>query len=487
MASTTRASFGLVQALGALILGSVLVSIVVFRNGQIYLKSFDHARDMYASFDLPLLTDAAAKITSSVVTAESSVGSVQVSTAQESAYSPPVIGYAISITQCERNDERLDQAAILLYSVHRNSIRNPSSGSKYDYRAYAFVHPEAINCTETLEVIGYEVKVYDSPVLKSEIKGTLKEYVHEASCCQEKEFLKLYSYTLTEHKVVAHLDLDCLVLQPLDDLFDSMIEGPRSPARKKLPLQWVKNTTDQPTDIEAFFTRDYNLVNPGTRQPHQIGIQGGFIVVKPSLEVFELYKATIIEGNYSRGPGWGGQLRYGGYYGAAQIQGLCAYFFGHIRPGKSAELNRCYYNFMADAPRDTNKDNPRCRTLEEDCPDCRDVAFEEIKTIHFTLCTKPWWCLADEVTNGRSERLGGEKGFKLCLAAHEEWFKTRLLLEQTWAERDENYSITPEIFKAKRKGGLNYTNMSTKGFCHASDFGGPKYLKMKFPNQHVEL
>lgn len=475
------AGSGLIQALGALLIISAVLSIAVLQNGQSYLKTFDDARDLYEILDLPSL----------FVANNGSGGGGRAGDDGDSKSTkqqpPPVIGYAISITKCQPDDDtRIDQAAVLLYSIHRNSIRNPDSTSKYDYRAYAFVHPEAANCTQLLELVGYEVQVLDSPVLKSEINGTLKEYVHEASCCQEKEFLKLYSYTLVAHKVVVHLDLDCLLLQPLDDLYDSMIEGAASEARKRLPLQWIKNVTGLPIDIEAFFTRDYNMVNPGAREPHQIGIQGGFIVVKPDLEVFEKYKETIVIGDYNRNQGWGGKLKYGGYYGAAQVQGLCAYFFGAVRPGKSAELNRCYYNFMGDAPRDTHKDNPRCRTMEDDCQDCRDIEFEEIKTIHFTLCTKPWWCLADEQVVGRAERLGGLKAFDLCLAAHREWFKTRFLLEQAWSERDEEFSITPAIFSQRRLA-LNYTQMATKGYCARGPRGGLNYLPMKFPKKRLEL
>mmetsp|Transcript_542 Transcript_542/g.894 ORF Transcript_542/g.894 Transcript_542/m.894 type:complete len:470 (-) Transcript_542:336-1745(-) len=460
---------GLVQVLTALLVALVVVSLVVLRSGQGYLKSFDYASYTYASMDLPVMIingDASSNVKSSS-TPKASIN---------------IIGYAISITKCQPEDKthRIDQAAIMLYSVHRNSIRNPASGSKYDYRAYAFVHPEAANCTSMLEQIGYEVQVLDSPVLKSEIKGTLKDYVHEASCCQEKEFLKLYSYTLVAHEVVVHLDLDCLVLQPLDDLYDSMIEGPTSPARERLALQWVKNVSDLPTNIEAFFTRDYNMVNPGVRKPHQIGVQGGFVVVKPDLDVFELYKATIIEGNYTRGPGWGGNLAYGGYYGAAQFQGLCAYFFGHIRPRKSAELNRCYYNFMADSPRETDKENPRCRTMEDECEDCRKVPFEKIKTIHFTLCAKPWWCLAEE----EPDRLGGPDASPLCLAAHREWFKTRFLLEQAWSGQDEEYSTT-QVFYEHLK--MNISEMVTMGNCRKGPGGNWNYLPMRFPNKKIEL
>ena len=401
-------------------------------------------------------------------------GSSLVAVSQEQ--SPPVVGYAISVTACQPNDERLDQAAILLYSIHLNSRRNPDSGSKYDYMAYAFVHPEAANCTDILTTIGYEVQVRESPVLKEHIQGRLKEFVHEASCCQEKEFLKLYSYTLVDHSVVVHLDLDCLVLQPLDDLFDSMMEGPNSVARQRLPLQWDKNNTNLPDEIEAFFTRDYNLVDPGRRQPHQIGIQGGFIVVKPDMDVFNQYRETIIDGNYTNDQGWGGDLEYGGYYGAAQIQGLCAYFFGAVRPRKTLELNRCYYNFMADAPR--GQEGNKCRTLEEDCQDCRNVGFEEIKTIHFTLCRKPWWCQAHESNLVRKSDLGGEEGFELCLAAHKQWFRTRYLLEKEWSEKDAYYTMTPDIGKFAQK--------ATHGFCKRRK-SHTKYVHMQFPKKRIEL
>ena len=35
--------------------------------------------------------------------------------------------------------------------------------------------------------------------------------------------MKLYSYLLFDYPVVVHLDLDTLVLRPMDDLFDFMV------------------------------------------------------------------------------------------------------------------------------------------------------------------------------------------------------------------------------------------------------------------------
>mmetsp|Transcript_12236 Transcript_12236/g.18765 ORF Transcript_12236/g.18765 Transcript_12236/m.18765 type:complete len:466 (-) Transcript_12236:29-1426(-) len=392
--------------------------------------------------------------------------------------SAPVIGYAVSMTQCDPTKYSYDQAAVLFYSIHRNSIRNPSSGSKYDYKLYAFVHPDASDCAEGLERIGYEVSIRKSPVDKNEIKGNLKEYVDQASCCQEKEFLKLYSYTLVEHDVVVHLDLDCLLFQPLDDLYDSMVT--ESKARSQLPLQWGNGTKNLPTDIEAFFTRDYNLVDPPRRQPHEIGVQGGFIVVKPNIDIFNQYKEIIIEGHYTVVEGWGGPaLKYGGYYGAAQIQGLMSYFFGHIRPGKAVELNRCYYNFMGDAPK---SDEGECRTLEKECQDCRKIAFTEIKSIHFTICTKPWWCLASEYHNRQiASALGGKKPFELCLASLSEWFRFRFLLEKAWSQNSPDYKLNERSRLDELNNHTEYPR--TFGYCERPF----QYRPMTLPKAPIKI
>ena len=399
-----------------------------------------------------------------------------------------VIGYAITFTKCQPddNDEKngLDQAAVLLYSIHQNSARNPSSGSKYDYKAYAFLHRDhAANCTDILERIGYHVQIRDSPVEIPQIKGTLRHYVHEASCCQEKEFMKLYSYTLVDHAVVVHLDLDCMVLKPLDDLFNAMQLGKSAAVKSKLQLQWDTNYTNFPDKsnkkknngdvVEAFFTRDYNMVKPKVRKPHQVGVQGGFLVIKPDIDVFEQYIATIIDGNYTRDHGWGGRkLRYGGYYGAAQIQGLCAYFFGAIRPGTSVELNGCYYNFMGDDPRDEREDN-QCKNGQQECQDCRTVAFQDIKTVHFTECTKPWWCLANARHGNREKKLGGPLAFPLCLQAHRAWYRNRQQLEQVWSEQDPTYNVTS----------IDWMDNETLAYCEE----GYIYRKMTFPTTKVSL
>lgn len=76
-------------------------------------------------------------------------------------------------------------------------------------------------------------------------------------------------------------------------------------------------------------------------------------------------------------------------------QGLCSYFFEGAHPGTAVELNRCIYNAMNDAPKGTKRrrgDELFCRDGKETCEDCRETEFEKIKSVHFTLCQKPWIC-----------------------------------------------------------------------------------------------
>ena len=129
----------------------------------------------------------------------------------------------------------------------------------------AFVHPDAFQCIEPFQKLNYEIHIKETPVNPSEIKGQfLRTHVVKSGCCGEKEFLKLYSYTLVEYDIVVHLDLDSLILQPLDDLFDSMLlEGDdKLQSNSRLP---VMHGSPVPDKVEAFFTRDYNMANLGKK------------------------------------------------------------------------------------------------------------------------------------------------------------------------------------------------------------------------------
>ena len=355
------------------------------------------------------------------------------------ASNPATIAYAISLTGCPATvDDQaslIDGAAILAHSIHLNSNQSPNSQSNYNYKLYAIVHPKALTCASNLEPLGFTVLERDVPVAVEDIEGDyLREKVVTNGCCGEMEFIKLWAYTLVEHPIVVHLDLDTFLLQPLDHLFDRMLvkdatattgdHGDEPRRTNVLPdVMWPEERDIQYPD--AFFTRDYNMVNAGRRP---VGVQGGFLVARTSLDTFKNYQQIILEGNFGK-KGWG-DLGFGPFYGSMTFQGIVPYFYDAIHPHHSMELNRCVYNTMADNPRDKRTVNDvvsgKCRDGREDCEDCRDRPLEDVKTAHFTLCQKPWTCLP------HGENIVQDR---LCRKLFGEWFRVRADLELSWQKR----------------------------------------------------
>lgn len=255
--------------------------------------------------------------------------------------SKATIGYAITVSGCPKGDATrgdfgagiTDGAAVLLHSIHVNSIRNPTSGSVYDYKMYALVHPEAEHCARpTLEPLGYKILIRDVPVPLKYIEGEfLREKVPNNGCCGEKEFVKLHAYNLVDHPAVVHLDLDTLVLKPMDKLFDVIIDGIPTEGNGGVEVAFGDSINSFSADsatkqIDAFFTRDYNMAHRGMKH---VGVQGGFLVLRPSLLVFAEFAAIIRKGDFRSNGGWGG-LGFGPFYGSMTFQGIIPYFYDHL-------------------------------------------------------------------------------------------------------------------------------------------------------------
>mmetsp|Transcript_4309 Transcript_4309/g.6308 ORF Transcript_4309/g.6308 Transcript_4309/m.6308 type:complete len:520 (-) Transcript_4309:207-1766(-) len=380
--------------------------------------------------------------------------------------SPPVIAYAISLTSCSATPTLVDGAAMLGHSIHLNSVRNTNTAtgkppSGYDYKLYALFHTSIIEedsnskasgnvddneCASILQKLGYEVVVVDIPVPLDEIQNDfLRERLPQNGCCGEKEFIKLWAYTLDDHPFVVHLDLDTIILRPMDEIFDFGLHGKpittstkfvfdtpidgsdnnkgiENEEAKKDVIMWDKEEQSSGhnwSTINAFFTRDYNM-RPAGKRP--VGVQGGFLILRPSKQIFESFQSIIREGNFESQKGWGGK----GYqfYGAMTFQGIIPYFYDIIQPNTSIELNRCLYNTMADNPRDkrtvNNVVSGKCRDGRNDCEDCRERDIQDVRTAHFTLCQKPWQCLPH-----KSDVLQQ----RLCRKLFGEWYKVRADLE----------------------------------------------------------
>jgi hypothetical protein len=340
-------------------------------------------------------------------------------TVESFSSSPPVkIAHVISLITCQKASRVkgfLDALFILRHSIHQNSVHNSASGSKYSYQMYAILHPDG-GCLEHVDLLhslGYIPLIRPTPVNISAITTNdyYRSHVEGENCCGSAEFIKLYAYTLTDHPVTVHWDLDVAVLKPLDDLYDAIIyeadsaEGAAARAR----LQRQHPNSKLPDRIDAFFTRDVTSSTPWERVH---AVQGGFVVSRPSQKTFKRYQDFIMEANYTPGrgntSGWGG-LGYGGFQGAMAYQGVLAYYYDIVDPGHSVELDVCRWNqVVADVIwRGPNRMEleGQCRHYPEtdgdfannrpelgQCEDCRVLPIEETSTVHYTACKKPWEC-----------------------------------------------------------------------------------------------
>jgi hypothetical protein len=376
---------------------------------------------------------------------------------QESPKAKATIAYAVTLTSCGLS---VHGAAVLAHSIHLSSIRNfHKSGSYYDYKLLAFVHPDAKHCTETFQKFGYEIQIRDTPFnITDSDSAILRHFMPKTGCCGEKEYLKLYSYLQFDYPIVVQLDLDSLILKPMDHLFDVMLsEGDENDdegqklersARNKVSVMHNDPLPPLGSSINAYFTRDYGMAQPG--QEH-VGVQGGFLIVRPSQAAFDEYIQIVLSGDFTP-DGWGG--KHGGYYGELQIQGIVPYFYDYKHPGTAVELNRCYYNVMADPPRKEEiyrkgkDDNTvgKCRDGREECQDCRDVPLDEIYSLHFTKCGKPWDCQISPEwpLEGKTK--------EVCPKYHGEWFRIREDFDKARAKKKSEYvppkgRHMPEIFR----------------------------------------
>ena len=190
------------------------------------------------------------------------------------------IAFAVSVTGCG-SDPLTEGAAVLKQSIHRASVRG-NLGGRYNYKMYGIYHPQAEACAKTLEALGYELLKRDTFVKVSDIEGDyLRENIEKNGCCGEKELIKLEAYTLVQHPVVVHLDLDVLVLKPLDNLFDVMLQNEKNAGvdldLSHIDIQW--DPEHPMKQVNALFTRDCKLL-------HMISIYGGTKTASDQLILF---------------------------------------------------------------------------------------------------------------------------------------------------------------------------------------------------------
>lgn len=356
------------------------------------------------------------------------------------------IAYAITVTRCDNLlSHMLPGAAVLAELVHNNSVH-----SKYNYKLYAFLGVTDVTetCESLLGRLGYTTLRKSVPINMSAVAIAHPKYIKDMNlngCCGASEFLKLWSYTLTEHKAVIHVDLDVLILKPLDDMLDVLLLPPdqRQEQYDRLHVLRDKALFSNST-MQALITRDYSQV------PHQktfkqfrlIPVQGGFFVVKPSMTAFrELCDIvqSVQPRTYTGMGAWDNKM-FSAFWGMPQIQGLLAYYYSYRVPGDALELHHCYYNTILGEP----KLNGVCATGMDTCDDCRKTPIADVVLAHPVYCHKPWQCIRWH--NQRFPRTAP------CRHYMSLWTSTRRKLEERWAEKlqwemsPQDGDMLPEVY-----------------------------------------
>jgi len=320
----------------------------------------------------------------------------------------PRVAYAVTVTEEPKASSVgfLDGAAVLAQSVRKAHKR-----SSYGAPAFvAFVSPRISRKTRSsLRGIGFRSVEKQLPISPERIEGSFlrklwteptekfPDPTMRGGCCGAWELLKLYAWTLTEYERVVHVDMDCLLLHPIDELLS--------------------------IDASLVYTADYNMMNDNQRKNKLTpAVQGGFLVVRPSLDVFQALVALMQKGK------WGGKCSgwectgVGHWWGGATIQGLLPYFYDrHAKTLslkrasdlKAVEVDRCIYDNMGDKA----VVNPLPYV---GCSAARQTPFDSVKFAHFTVCQKPWTC---------NPARDPDDTLKICLKLHAAWFDVRRQFE----------------------------------------------------------
>lgn len=195
-------------------------------------------------------------------------------------------------------------------------------------------------------------------------------------------------------------------------------------------VRWLNRRSgfelDSTSCSDTFYFLSFTDNMGGASKKRLKPVQGGFLVLRPDMEVYKEFVEIIRKGDFREGGGWGGKT--GVFYGSMTFQGIIPYFYDVLHPDTAVELNHCVFNQMADNPRNERTVNDvvhgKCMTGEDDCEDCRSRPLEEVITAHFTLCQKPWWCLPQDQDKIQQ---------RLCRKLHHEWYRIRSELEESWS------------------------------------------------------
>ena len=368
--------------------------------------------------------------------------------------------YPESTNVPDSEDAFRDFALMLRAMVHGHSYSNPASGSLYDYKMHAIIHPRAKKCIHNLEDgvvdrsivlqnLGYHVEVKSSPVPKSSIQGSeyLKEYMTGVVGGDEiVDLIRLYAYELEEYDVVVLVDYDTLILGPIDKAVDLIVSNPSVDEEGGSGSDGDKggdNGEDSGGSIDAVFSWEHlqSLSNPQARASV---VNLSFFLLRPSKETFSTLISKYQNSPFSATRGWG-TLGRGSFPGWMTTQGFLTYYYDEVANFQKVEMYRCAFG---NSGQDYNMDNSILITnggkVEcgnsfnggvndkaaaaadfEQCNECSKSKPKDVYVADFSYCRAPWECGGSEGGAEAPDTLSSG----LCRQFQNSWFSARLQME----------------------------------------------------------
>ena len=182
---------------------AIAVSISIFNATYATIVASSSSASSIIRFgppDHPKFTSSSATSRTRVESKANSNVVHQANSADEEDKEAPVavIAHAISLIKCTKGSSVtgfLDAAAVLRHSIHKNSIHDKSSASRYSYKMYGIVHTSCLEHARILDRLGYTTLIRDHPVQKDDIRNEwLRNHIEAENCCGSAEFIKLYAY-----------------------------------------------------------------------------------------------------------------------------------------------------------------------------------------------------------------------------------------------------------------------------------------------------
>jgi len=137
-------------------------------------------------------------------------------------------------------------------------------------------------------------------------------------------------------------------------------------------------------------------------------------------------------------------------------------------------------------PHDNNhKDNyPRpqgtINMRNNGCDDCRITPIDDVRTIHYTACKKPWSCPTARTNNNdkkQRHRINTDlTNITMCMNLHMEWFKIRKEFDEL------HYFVSKDKDIVTRNTGT-YNPEYFLGYCEEEG----KYIPIKFPESGFDI